>query len=56
MILDLDNPIHKLAIECIRGYWGNGIDRYNRLRRAGYNYEEMQEVVNQICRVTRGAK
>lgn len=50
MIIDLNNRIHKLAIECIRGYWGNGFTRQSRL---GKDYIVVQKVVNQICKKTR---
>lgn len=36
----------EIAREVIRGLWGNGSDRMNRLRNAGYNPEEIQALVN----------
>ena len=40
--------IEELANEVINGKWGNGEDRKNRLTSAGYNYQEVQNRVNQI--------
>lgn len=40
--------IDTLAREVIRGDWGNGQERYNRLTAAGYNYNTVQARVNQI--------
>lgn len=40
--------IETLAREVIRGDWGNGRERYNRLTNAGYNYQQVQNRVNQI--------
>lgn len=40
--------IDTIAKEVIVGKWGNGIDRYNDLTNAGYNYEEVQSHVNAI--------
>ena len=38
----------ELATEVIRGDWGNGQDRRNRLTAAGYDYGAVQSIVNQI--------
>ena len=35
-----------LATEVIRGLWGNGQERKNRLEAAGYNYYAVQQIVN----------
>ena len=40
--------IDTLAHEVIRGDWGNGQDRVNRLRAAGYDYNAVQKRVNEI--------
>ena len=40
--------IDELAREVINGKWGNGEDRKARLTNAGYNYQEVQNRVNQI--------
>ena len=53
----LSNPIEiqnggksvdELAQEVIAGKWGNGDDRKNRLTSAGYNYQDVQNKVNEI--------
>ena len=36
----------QVALEVLRGMWGNGQDRLNRLRAAGYNPDEIQKLVN----------
>ena len=38
---------NEIANEVIAGQWGNGQDRKNRLETAGYNYSEIQAIVNQ---------
>ena len=40
--------IDELAQEVINGDWGNGTERINRLRDAGYDYQAVQARVNQI--------
>lgn len=40
--------IDRLAREVIRGDWGNGQERYNRLTSAGYDYHTVQARVNQL--------
>lgn len=40
--------VDELAREVIRGEWGNGADRKNRLTKAGYNYNAIQSRVNQL--------
>lgn len=37
----------ELANEVIAGKWGNGADRKNRLTSAGYDYQAVQNIVNQ---------
>ena len=37
----------ELANEVIQGKWGNGQDRKNRLTNAGYDYQAVQNIVNQ---------
>lgn len=39
----------QIAHEVISGSWGNGAERKNRLSAAGYDYEEIQTIVNEIC-------
>jgi surface antigen len=41
--------ITQLAREVLKGKWGNGADRKNRLTAAGYNYTEVQKEVNRLC-------
>ena len=38
----------EVAREVLRGQWGNGQDRKNRLAAAGYNYSEIQKIVNKL--------
>lgn len=40
----------EIANEVIRGDWGNGIDRKNRLTKAGYSYKDVQTIVNDILK------
>ena len=42
--------IDEVAREVIRGKWGNGADRKNRLTQAGYDYSEVQKRVNQLMK------
>ena len=37
----------EVASEVIKGKWGNGTDRKNKLTNAGYDYEAIQNIVNQ---------
>lgn len=40
--------IDEIAKEVIRGKWGSGTDRKNRLIKAGYDYAAVQEKVNEL--------
>ena len=40
--------IDEVAGEVIRGEWGNGEDRVNRLTEAGYDYSAVQARVNEL--------
>lgn len=40
--------IDEIAKEVIRGLWGNGQERKDRLTKAGYSYTEVQKRVNQL--------
>ena len=40
--------IDEIALEVIDGKWGNGEERKERLEAAGYNYQEVQNRVNEI--------
>lgn len=42
--------VDELAREVIRGLWGNGTDRKNRLTAAGYDYNAVQTRVNELLR------
>ena len=42
----------EIADEVIAGKWGNGEERKQRLTEAGYNYAEVQDIVNRKCGVT----
>ena len=48
-----DKTVEELANEVINGLWGNGEDRKNRLTNAGYNYDEIQAIVNQKLGITK---
>lgn len=38
----------EIAKEVIEGKWGNGYARKNRLKKAGYDYDAVQEIVNSL--------
>lgn len=40
--------VAQIASEVLDGKWGNGADRKRRLTEAGYNYAEVQAVINKI--------
>ncbi len=40
--------VERIAQEVIWGKWGNGADRKNRLTAAGYDYDEVQSMVNKM--------
>ena len=40
--------IDEIAREVILGKWGNGADRKNRLTKAGYDYDAVQNRVNEL--------
>ena len=37
-----------IAKEILEGKWGNGADRRKRLAEAGYNYDDVQGIVNAL--------
>lgn len=43
----------RVAYEVIDGLWGEGADRRTRLTKAGYDYQEVQDMVNTILRAKR---
>lgn len=42
--------IEELAQEVLAGKWGNGIDRVNKLTAAGYDYQSVQNRVNELVK------
>jgi hypothetical protein len=38
------------AREVLDGKWGNGAERKKKLTEAGYNYTEVQAIVNKLVR------
>lgn len=42
--------VDELAREVIRGLWGNGAERRNRLTAAGYDYDAVQKRVNELLK------
>ena len=47
-IVDNKKSIAEIAQEVILGKWGNGLDRENRLISAGYDYNDVQNMVNTL--------
>lgn len=45
---DVKKSNEEIAKEVIAGKWGNGADRKDRLTKAGYNYNTIQSLVNQM--------
>ena len=50
---DIEN-IRKTAIDVIRGDYGNGMERVNKLTEAGFNAEQVQDYVNKVHELTGG--
>ena len=42
------DTIEKIAKEVIEGKWGNGQERKDKLAAAGYDYKEVQALVNKL--------
>lgn len=42
----------EVAKEVIKGVWGNGTERKNKLQANGYNYSEVQKIVNAMVKGT----
>ena len=40
----------EIVAEVLKGFWGNGEDRKKRLTEAGYNYRQIQDMVNQVIK------
>lgn len=47
---DKGKSIEEVAKEVIRGSWGNGADRRQRLIAAGYDYTKVQQKVNELLK------
>lgn len=47
--------VYDLALEVIAGKWGNGDERKSKLESAGYNYQEVQNKVNDILGASKPA-
>lgn len=39
---------YEIAVEVINGKWGNGSTRKNKLKKAGYDYKVVQQIVNDL--------
>lgn len=39
---------YNIAVEVIAGKWGNGAERKEKLTAAGYNYSDVQSIVNAL--------
>lgn len=46
----LSKSLNDIAKEVIDGKWGNGAERKRKLTQAGYNYTEVQAIVNSLVR------
>ena len=42
--------VKQIALEVIDGKWGNGVTRKNKLESAGYDYREVQNMVNYLLK------
>lgn len=51
-----NKTIHELALEVIKGIWGNGDERKNKLTNSGYNYYIIQDEVNKILNKNTNSK
>lgn len=49
-VVEKKKTVEELAKEVIQGKWGNGADRKQRLQAAGYNYSEVQSMVNKMLK------
>lgn len=50
LVSRVSDLIDRLAREVIRGLWGNGSERKRRLTAAGYDYQAVQNRVNELLR------
>lgn len=42
--------VEEIAKEVLNGKWGNGAERKKKLEAAGYNYSQVQAIVNKMCK------
>lgn len=47
IVENLKKSNEEIANEVIAGIWGNGITRKNKIKKAGYNYDAIQKLVNE---------
>ena len=47
-LLHSGKDLETVAKEVIQGKWGNGAERREKLEAAGYNYTEVQNLVNKL--------
>lgn len=51
--VDIKPNLTKIATDVINGKYGNGSERKRRLTEAGYNYEEVQNKVNELLKINK---
>lgn len=47
VVTDGKKTVEEIALEVISGLWGNGLERVGRLKKAGYNPQSIQHIVNE---------
>ena len=47
-VLYTRDVLDTIAAEVIQGDWGNGEERRNRLEQAGYDYDAVEQRVNEL--------
>ena len=48
---NVPKDLREIALEVIQGDWGNGATRKQKLTEAGYDYKEVQKIVNEMLKV-----
>ena len=48
LVLYTKDVLDTIVAEVIQGDWGNGEERRNRLEQAGYDYDAVQQRVNEL--------
>ena len=48
---NVPKDLREVALEVIQGDWGNGTTRKQKLTEAGYDYKEVQKIVNEMLKV-----